>query len=109
MTGMPPLTTADLRRGLDLVYALNSDTAGPIGGPSSAVLAEIGQLVGADVTSYVRVDHRTDRLAGAAVEPAEQDISARGVPSDVRPAARADRGPRRLSRRRVARWRSEPA
>ncbi|GAA5155337.1 hypothetical protein GCM10023321_28490 [Pseudonocardia eucalypti] len=61
---------------LDLVHQLNAEGGcGPNGQPSASVLAGIGRLIGADVTSYTKVDHRTNKLVGAAVEPAEQNIS----------------------------------
>lgn len=66
---MRPLPNADLLAVLDLVQQLNAEGGcGPNGEPSAAVLAGIGRLIGADVTSYTKVDHRTNRLVGAAVE-----------------------------------------
>ncbi|WP_051580115.1 helix-turn-helix transcriptional regulator [Pseudonocardia acaciae] len=72
---MHTVGSKDLRRVLDLVYALNSEPTGPGTAPPVEVLAELGRLVGADVTAYTRVDHRSERLVAAAVVPAEQNIS----------------------------------
>lgn len=48
---------------LDVVYLLNHHGSSEVG--LGVVLAELG--LGADVASCTRVDHRTDRLVGAAV------------------------------------------
>ncbi len=72
---MAELGTGDLRRVLDLVYALNADE--PSDGAPIGALAELGRLVGCDVASFTRVDHRTNRLVSAAVVPEERDLSGR--------------------------------
>jgi DNA-binding CsgD family transcriptional regulator len=69
---MSALTSSELRAVLDLVYALNAAE------PTDTlieVLTALGRLVGADVASYTRVDHRATRLLTAVVAPEEQALS----------------------------------
>jgi DNA-binding CsgD family transcriptional regulator len=72
MAAMTSLTSKDLRTVLDLVHAMHADDRGA---PPLDVLAELGQLVGADVSSYTRVEHRSARLVTSVVSPVEQNLS----------------------------------
>ncbi|HEX4360649.1 MAG TPA: helix-turn-helix transcriptional regulator [Pseudonocardia sp.] len=79
---MASLTSNDLRTVLDLVHAMHADERGA---PPLDVLAELGQLVGADVSSYTRVEHRSARLVTSVVTPAEQNLSDREIAELVTP------------------------
>jgi len=72
MAAMTSLTSKDLRAVLGLVHAMHADQRGA---PPLDVLAELGQLIGADVSSYTRVEHRSARLVTSVVAPIEQNLS----------------------------------
>lgn len=68
------LRGTDLRAVLDLVYQLGADASWTTD-PPPRLLAALGRLIGADVSSYTRVDHRTSTLTGAVVVPAERNMA----------------------------------